>query len=433
MDQQTQPGQTFTPNDNQKSDNLNQTNQNSNLKETNEMRYSNTPDVNLVSQPGVANQAPQTNNQTSAIPTTMPEFNPPLIQTKRRFSKLKVLLLALVGLLLVGAGSAYGYLGVYLPNTPENIIKYSMKNALEAKSIKYDGEIVVSADNMDSIKIVLNGSTDGTNMSINMSAGLGITSVNLESRIFSDSIYAKLGGLKGLDSLILPFLGDPAYMPQEFPAQLESMIDGINEQWIVFDFSSLIPEGGLPTDLSDEETSSIVDILGKYNLVKITQEYDDEIIEGDSAKHMKVELDKDAIKSALQEFKNANIESLKITDDEYAKAIKSIDALGDNQMPIEIWVSKKDKTLRKISMAFNEGTSNATVAVVFKDYNQPVNIDKPTDAKTIMEMMDVFAPLMQNFSGSDGSVDLPSLLNDTENPQSELIPSVMGAFRSLNP
>jgi hypothetical protein len=160
---------------------------------------------------------------------------------KRR--PIKAILTALLVVLLVGAGSAAAYVGIIVPNKPENVLQKAITNTLQAKQTTYKGDFEITPTDSSgggiAAKALFSGAEDSEAKAAQAKLDLTVSGVNfpIEAKYVNKDAYVKLGDISTLTSLISGFSPELGTMAQAVSKTLSN-------QWIVFDSTLLNQAGG---------------------------------------------------------------------------------------------------------------------------------------------------------------------------------------------
>jgi hypothetical protein len=344
----------------------------------------------------------------TATDTTEPVVSAPVtnnavapVAPKKRFSKkMKLLALAIIVAIVLIGGTAGAYFGIIVPSQPQRIVGDSLSNTLNSdktKSVKFEGELnCVSGDSCKSFSLAtFKGSLKekGT-FDLNIQLKTAVTSIGLDARSVGDkSLYLRLSGLEGLDKLLNSFAGDDS--SSSMTSQYASIISKINNQWYTIDESLLKQAGGdisLPTEgntLSKDDAKKIGEAYKKHQFISVDKKLADEKIHNQSSYHLQVKIDKAQLKSFATEVKNININGVKIDQ----KDIDELDKVDFSKYPFDIWVSKSNRMIDQIATTITQDGTTVKVRIAAYDYNEPVTIEKPQGAKSVLELVSEFAPL----------------------------------------
>ncbi len=143
-----------------------------------------------------------------------------------------------------------------------------------------------------------------------------------------------------------------------------------------------------------EQTAKLKQIIAQSKVFKVTEKLASEKIEGVDTYHYKFLIDKTELKKLVVDI-NGVVQNTTFTDKElaaYDKSLEAIDNLGG-----EIWIGKKDYLPYKILFTIGiketaefKTAGQLTATLLFKNYNQPVQIDIPSPVKSIEEILGQF-------------------------------------------
>lgn len=371
-----------------------------------------TPEATVIT-PSADAAAPSPVTETPAAQDPVPSQQTPVpapVGGKRK--KLK-LLVAIVGLvLLLGGGGAAAYYTMILPNQPERVTQQAITNTLDQEkvhSMAFEGEVNLEGGEASQAisGITFNGSSNHEGaMQANISVNTLVTKIGLDLKSEDGkTIYLKLSGLDGLDQLIGAYAGAES---AEQASAIATLISSVNDQWYMLDQSLLSQLGGdaanLESTLSTEDAKKIGEIYKKHQFLNIDKKLEAQDIHGVKSHHLQVSVNKDQMVSFLNGLKAANISSLPVGQ----SAIDELSKVDFSKYPFEMWVSKKDRFITQLATTIEEQGTKYKVRVALFDYNKPVSVEKPTDAKSILELLGDFAPLAGGLTGGiDSADDLP--------------------------
>jgi hypothetical protein len=315
---------------------------------------------------------------------TMPANNTPAPKSRKKMMLLSVLVAVFV-LMLGGAAAAY----YYVMNKPENVLKMALSNALsdKVKTVHFSGAVDVKDDKSNqSFGATFTGAAAESG-AIDLSAKVDayVTNLTFDLRsVDGKSIYIRLGGLNGLPEL-LGATGSPeaeAYSP---------LIATVNNQWFEIN-ESLIKQftGSKDTKLSDADMQKLKDAYEKHSFLVVKESLANEKIKGANCYHYKVVIGKEELKGFVGAIKDANISGLKLTKEQVDEFNKSLKDVNFDKYPVDVWISKSDKLLRQISFDVSEAGATGKIRYTVDSYNQPVNVEKPEGAKSILDVLGSF-------------------------------------------
>lgn len=348
-----------------------------------------------------------TSNETPVTPTgaSAPVVTPvttaqvaPAKGKKRKIS----LLTGLIALAILLAGSAAAYFGVVLPNQPQKITEDAIANTLNSEKISssgFEGEMTFTGGEISKSisSVTFEGAADDNKaLDIKVTANTNVTKVNIDLRSTDGkSYYVRLSGLTGLDKLI----GSIAERDDATTALTDTLapfISKLNNQWYTID-QSLINQFTGGADLAEqqrfneEDAKKIGEIYKKNQFIKVDKKLDDQDIHGVPSYHIQASIDNEKLQAFLNDLRNSKIKDFEeISQDD----IDSFNKIDFSKSPIELWVSKKDRIFTQVATTFESEGTEIKVRVALKDVNKPVNVEQPSDAKSVLELMSEFAPLL---------------------------------------
>lgn len=344
-----------------------------------------------VEQPAAPSPAPSPAEQVAAPAAVAAVGSSP----KKGKKKLMVLLVAVVVALLLIGGVAGAYFGIYVPNQPQKITADALANTANSEKLKstgFEGEVAFEGGEVSKAisSVSFAGAYDmkARSADVNVSVNTVVTKIALDVRTTDGkSVYLKVSGLDGLDKL-LTSLNSGSGQSAAAMSQFAPIIAQVNNQWFVIDEALInqatngtVPQAG--GALSEADAKKIGDIYKKHQFLNIDKRLADETIHGVSSYHVQATINKAQLKSFLQELKAANIKDLKLEQ----KDIDAIDKVDFSKYPFEMWVSKKDRLITQFSTKLEENGTTFKVRVALKDINKAVSVEKPANAKSVLELM----------------------------------------------
>jgi hypothetical protein len=295
--------------------------------------------------------------------------------------------------LLLVAGSAAAYVGLILPNNPQKITGDALSNTVNPekfKSTKFEGEVTLSGGDISktisSVGFEGGFNVDGQAVDLTLTANTAVTKVNLDVRSTDGkSLYLKVSGLNGLDKLLASAGGSS---PEAGTiAQFAPLLSQVNDKWFTIDQSLLGQVGGgevaTGDKLSKEDAQKIGEIYKKHQFLNVDKKLADQDIHGVPSYHIQTTINKDELKAFMGEVKSANIKGVKIDQ----KDIDELSKVDFSKYPLEMWVSKKSRFVTQLSTSFEDKGTTYKVRIALKDINQPVNVEKPANAHSILELL----------------------------------------------
>lgn len=297
-------------------------------------------------------------------------------------------LAVVLAVLVLGGGAAAAYYSVIVPNKPENVLKAALANSfsdkIKSQHIKGEGKVTSKADKQSYSADFTGAANSSGALQFKMNLDVAVTKANMEIRsVDGKDFYVKVGGLEGLPELM-------AAGGEESVASLYApMVSGLNNQWIEITesmISNLTGQSGT-MKLSDADREKLKQAYLDHEFLVIKESLKDEKINGKNSYHYKVAVEKQQLQGFLKAVKDAKIDSLKITQDDLDSFNDSIKDVDFNKYPVEVWISKDQKFINQIKFDYQDKESTLTATVTVTEYNTPVNVTKPSGAKSLMEVL----------------------------------------------
>jgi hypothetical protein len=312
----------------------------------------------------------------------------PVGQPKHRRKGLVAALIVAAVLLVLGGGAAAAY--YYVTNQPEYILKTALANLFNAdksKTADFSGNLSVADEESDfTLSADFDGQIDNESgaFALSAQADVVVTNVTLEARSTDGkTFYFKVGGLEGLPELLAA--GDAA-TAQTYSA----LVAAVDEQWFEINESLINQLGGGSFEqatLSAADLQKLAQAYDQNQFIVVKETLPDQDIKGVASYHYKVAVDPTKLKAFAAAVKSANLEAVKITDEQLQDFNKAVDEADFGKYPFEIWIGKDDKMIRQISFKYSQDGTSTEVRLTINSYNQPVNVEKPEDAKSILEVL----------------------------------------------
>ena len=310
-------------------------------------------------------------------------------------------------ILLVGGGAA-AYFGMIVPNKPENILKRAVTNTIKEESATTKFSLEFSGQDSASGKIEgtvrANSATKATGIELKGTV-MGM-SLSGEARYVDKSAYVKVGDLSNISELVKAYASSDS-------AAVTSVMDSISDKWYEID-STLLDQAKvscmLDADIKLSESDyTLIENAYKSNQFIEIKDHASEEVDGKAANKFNLVLDPKKSEpfakslnelSVIKKLNECNPEAKQMGEESIDQEIKS---QAENAKPISfsVWVDKATKRFTRVAAESKEDAGSVKVDMRM-DYS-PVTIDKPTDAKPIMTLMTDIAPLLGDFSGSEGA------------------------------
>ncbi|MDP3999892.1 MAG: hypothetical protein Q8Q11_00445 [bacterium] len=309
---------------------------------------------------------------------------------KRRLNW-KVAALAVTLVLLIAGGTA-AYFLVYL--SPERVLYRAADKLASARSLHFEGAVDVKQAGTDSknpaaeridATVKYSGDydgreTDSPKASLKLGVGGTLGSVGqgdaeLEFRYLRKTIY-----------------GAMTKAPQNKMLNLKPF----ENFWISFDTAKEKDSDGKTVDdylkpLTEDEIKKIKDVLKQHPLVKEIKPQKDDQIGGEPARHYRLKIDYDNLQEFYQAI--APIVARRDLTAEERKSLRGDIPTPKRNDPIDVWVSKRDGTIRKVKshdeisgedaggMRF---VSDSTLTIT--KYDEPMSVSAPKQSLTFKQL-----------------------------------------------
>jgi len=384
-----------------------------------EQKPTETNEASVEEQTFQAAASPEVNAADAATPTvgSMPQKG----SRKKLFGKLGIIPAAAIAGFLLLAGSAAAYLGIIVPNQPENVLKAAFQNTAKQTKVSFDGIAKFESTDEDAeikaFNIAMKGQTDSEQNVFQAELTITASGVTLpvEVRKVDSVLYVKLGDLRTIKGLA-------AAAAPEYAGLIDAANDTLANQWIEID-ETLLKQAGADCVLNTSMalTQDDIDLLtskysqGAFVTVKSTSS---ETVNDRSAYKYELEIDdKKAAEFGRGLDEISVVKKLKACTEDDEPAADSSEE--DGVTPVTIWIDKGTKTLSKISMqtteeAEAESQLKGSLEMTFTYGN--VSITKPADTKPAMEVIAELQALfmegmMGGSSGVQGIFDMQETIN----------------------
>ncbi len=321
-------------------------------------------------------------------------------QPSKKKSWIVIAVIAVLSILVLGVGSAAAYVAYYLPQQPESVLKAALSNVIEAKTGHIDGTAdFTEADTNNVFSASFTGNTGEGKLDVTAEVDLTVTKATIALRnVDGKSYYVKLGGLDGLPEVLA---ADPQTAPYA------SMLTEVNNQWYEIS-ESLIKQfmGAVPSSAwTPADSQKIQAVYEQHPFLTIKQILAPESVKGDACYHYRIGIDSKKLQSFVSAIKKENLKALKITDD-MLKSINGVIGEADlAKQTLDVWITKDSKEFRQVAFSYKDSTGTTDVRFTIVNYNKPFTVEKPKDAKSVLQ-------LLSSFLGTDENGDpaLPDTL-----------------------
>lgn len=312
-------------------------------------------------------------------------------------SKKKRLFFGIIAVAIIAAGGiAYGVYA-YATSTPDYLLSKSLeqlsRESAVAAKFNIAGNISGGNKTLDG-DIAMRGEQGSKNGEAVIGIGASDSRVTASFRIIDDVVYMRFGSLANYGNLAKVFTGEdsPMYNSPDFKA----MIARVEDKW----FSLSKEEAAAFTQgvnknasfmggIKIEDIQKTSQIYGKHPFLKVNKSFGDEVIDNVTALHVSLKVDKPTYKAFLQELKAANLETVKVTDDDITNADKDADEVAKNN-PIDMWIARDNTKLKKIMIGDKTEGQESVITLIFKtDLPQFGKIEKPSDAQPFSNFLPI--------------------------------------------
>lgn len=335
----------------------------------------------------------------SAMPTPAPQQSPagaptPMSQSSgKKMSKNAVIAIIVAVIVLAGA-IAYGVYA-YVSNTPDNLLQSAVDNLKDKKTLSATFKLVNGTEQSG---VTFNGDFAATvdpannkNGEIILGLGTGDKRVTINALSLDGTMYLKAGNAQNLGSLLATFSSDSASLSSpEFATALQNL----NGQWFELnqsDVQSLAKTNGndnVSGAVSPDDLKRVLDIYRQHPFIKADKTYADQVVNGANSAHFSLKDDVNTEVAFMQAVKDANLSTIKVTDDDIAKAKASTSTSADTT--IEVWVARDSRQFTQLKMTDSKKGEESAVTLTLSNTNPTFDtFTKPTNTKPISQLFTV--------------------------------------------
>ena len=356
---------------------------------------------------------------------------PDQIGPAKKKSKALIISLIVVFLILAGGGGALAY--YYQTHAEEIIINKIMARLNKVSSFKYNGAIEATINykmpNFGGVEgyLGLTGPSDNPVNQAELKAAEKTDTANLKINFegWQDLVSPKTNSQLALNinysgSSSQPFLSDfnlgleARWLDKTIYAKLTNLPDlGIfdvsflKDQWISFDATGIEEQSKLLEDkmkveegtakkITPEVRAQLVKLLIEKKAVSIAAKLPTEKFDNQSMFHYQLAVSKDGLDSFYLEAYPL-VTGKQATPERIAEFATSSTEMVNSLENIQIWIGKDDYLPHKLSFdsklkETSESKVNGNIAVILtaSEFNQPVVINAPENAKTFQELISSF-------------------------------------------
>ena len=321
---------------------------------------------------------------------------------------------AIIGMVIGAVGLVLllvlGLVYYKVANSPQRILDAALASSLSGKgyqTVSFDGAVQVKPKDGQTLHSTFSGSVD-QNGAFSLSASIDalITNLTFDARSADgNTFYLKVGGLSGLPEL-LQQSGDSTAM------QVAPIISGLNDQWIEVNQSMIKQLTGselhLGSKLSAADQKKIADAYKKYEFMHAVKSLGQEDIKGKKSHHYQVAIDGTKLKGFMTALKAANIPGVSIDTSSLTMFNTAIDNAHLADHPFDMWVANDTKLIDQIVVSVSSNGNAVSARYTVDSYNQPVHVDVPANAKSLLDVISQLMQTVPGLSGGLGSLGMSS-------------------------
>ncbi len=337
---------------------------------------------------------------------------------KPRSGKLKALLIVLAGVTLLGGGSAAAYFGVVVPNKPENRIAAGVQKMLESDEWTATSTAEVSGtDSIGSVKAESVSQYDRAGKAMATKSTVTVLGIKVpfEVRYVDKSIFMKVDDLTAVKNLL------KASAP-ELGQIVESNEQKVVKQWVEIDSTVYKPldfDCLMFTKPTGEETASMIDTFSGKGIATIKTS-GSETVGGKEMRKYVLDVDEKKLDSVGADLENLTYVKKLAACVKTSGGAADTSQIGDQEKKItdELQGATLDMTLwldgsNNISQFEMITTDKASKLELKTEMNyNPVNIDKPVGARSIVELIADLGSSLDGVLGQSVERYLPGLENE---------------------
>ncbi|GEM_PF-5162297 len=334
-------------------------------------------------------------------------------------AKIAIASAAVLGVAAIGGSGYYAYRTTLQPKLmPEQVIRKMMERSADPTSLEYETKLDITGTKKTPIPEDFRGTFDMTGaldmrdlkqrrfvgtakLALNASR-FGNAELALEEKTLEKATYFKLNTLSITPS------AQTAQWANLGPI-LDSFLGPLKGQWVRFDektramLQGFVPKTPAQPDVEQLQKEILANqekftqAWQKASIITVTSALPEETLDKTKTYHYAVAPDYAGIEQYLTEILPLLPQQLAGQTDEQREKIhvmiKNIPKANDHVDIIgEIWIGKKDFLLRKLLLKVRnkdeqKATLTATVTFLGKNYNKPVVIEEPKDAKSFEEFL----------------------------------------------
>lgn len=324
-----------------------------------------------------------------------------------RKKKPQVIIAAIVAAVVLAGAIAFGVYA-YVTNQPDYMMGEALKQLGKQEAVAAKMSITTGTrDNATTLTgdfAVREDKAAKTGEAV-IGIGTGNNRVTITARMLQDTTYVRLGSMSNLPNLVKTLA--PGQEASYNTAEFKAALGRINDKWfsLTKEEAAGVAQGatsGSAAGFKPEEVQKALEIYQKHPFFKADKTFADEKIDNVNTAHFSIKMDKPTYKAFLTELKNANLESLKPTDEEIANSDKDADDFAKNAN-VEFWIDRGSKQFKQVKFANTQtGSESSVVLTMMTDLPKFDKLEKPADALPFSEFMTLFLGMSY---GTDLDVD----------------------------
>lgn len=342
-------------------------------------------------QPQPAASSPQPMAPTPAAPQPQMTATPAPMGGGKKMSKNAIIGIIAAVVVLAGA-VAYGVYA-YISNTPDNLLISAVDNLKDKKSLAASYKIVSGTEqngvSFSGDVAVTTDPSNNKNGEIIMGLGTGDKRVAINALSLDSTLYLKASNAENLGTLLASFSADSSSLSSpEFAAALKNL-DG---QWFELkpsDIQSIAQSSGndnVSGAVSPEDLKKVLDIYHQHPFIKSDKTYADQVVDGANSAHFSLKDDNNTEVAFLQAVKNANLSTIKVSDDDIAKAKAAPSTPTDGT--VEVWIARDSHQFKQIKVTnTKKGEESAVTLTLMSSLPTFDKFEKPSSIKPISQLL----------------------------------------------
>ena len=318
----------------------------------------------------------------------------PMAPSGKKMNK-NVLIAIIMAAVLLVAGVAWGVYAMVM-NSPENLMKAAVQNLSKEKQLAATIKVVNGTENANTtftgdVAVSIDPSNQKNGEVI---AGLGSSDqrVGLSVLTLDKTLYMKLSGAENLGTLLGSMSETSSDTAALASPQFAAMLKNLNDQWFELNEEDLKSLSGSATSTetevataSPEDLKKVFELYDRHPFVKADQTYADEVVDGANSAHFSIKIDKNEYVAFAQSVKDANLATIKLTDEDMQK-VKDSDPMKDTI--VEFWIARDSKEFKQVRMVHTKKGEEASITLTMTGKLPTFDkFEKPAGTKSITELM----------------------------------------------